>query len=91
MCEHGFIGACAECDGSGQQPEPDTEVGVAPTMPWEDAACANYVWRWTHCADCGKEIPGKPHENQRKALALGQEYLLCGPCQEPIDRKNETL
>lgn len=25
MCDHGFIGACAECDGSGQQPEaPET-------------------------------------------------------------------
>lgn len=23
MCEHGFIGACAECDGCGQQPEPE--------------------------------------------------------------------
>lgn len=22
-CEHGFIGACAECDGSGQIPERD--------------------------------------------------------------------
>lgn len=21
MCEHGFIGACTECDGCGQQPE----------------------------------------------------------------------
>lgn len=21
MCKHGFIGACAECDGCGQQPE----------------------------------------------------------------------
>lgn len=22
MCEHGFIGACAICDGCGQSPEP---------------------------------------------------------------------
>lgn len=22
-CEHGFIGACADCDGCGQQPEMD--------------------------------------------------------------------
>ncbi len=26
-CAHGFIGACAECDGSGQIPEADT---IAP-------------------------------------------------------------
>lgn len=23
MCDHGFIGACVECDGSGQTPERD--------------------------------------------------------------------
>ena len=26
MCKHGFIGACAECDGCGQQPEVDLDL-----------------------------------------------------------------
>lgn len=28
MCEHGFVGACAECDGCGQQPEHDEGESV---------------------------------------------------------------
>lgn len=36
MCDHGFIGACAECDGSGQIPEPDTMM--PPPGSWADVA-----------------------------------------------------
>lgn len=36
MCDHGFIGACAECDGSGQIPEADTLM--PPPGSWADVA-----------------------------------------------------
>jgi hypothetical protein len=28
-CKHGFIGACADCDGCGQQPEVDIDLSPA--------------------------------------------------------------
>jgi hypothetical protein len=34
MCNHGFIGACAECDGSGQIPEADTIMQGPPPGSW---------------------------------------------------------
>ena len=41
-CAHGFIGACAECDGSGQMPErSDEEVAAATPVrfkPFDEAA-----------------------------------------------------
>jgi hypothetical protein len=38
MCDHGFIGACAECDGSGQVPEADTVILGPPPGSWADIA-----------------------------------------------------
>lgn len=38
MCDHGFIGACAECDGSGQVPEADTVIQGPPPGSWADIA-----------------------------------------------------
>ena len=38
MCEHGFIGACAECDGCGQIPEADTVTQGPPPGSWADVA-----------------------------------------------------
>ena len=38
MCDHGFIGACAVCDGSGQQPEAaNCERCQSPLL--EDGSC----------------------------------------------------
>lgn len=33
MCEHGFIGACAECDGCGQSPEEEYAPDCYADLP----------------------------------------------------------
>jgi hypothetical protein len=48
-CDHGFIGPCAECDGCGQRPEPETvravvcricdHVEVDPIDTWRCPRC----------------------------------------------------
>lgn len=38
MCDHGLIGACAECDGSGQIPEKETVIQGPPPGSWADVA-----------------------------------------------------
>ena len=49
-CQHGFIGACAECDGAGQQPEaPEPEPTRA--CPYCDRICSVREWREQHCCD----------------------------------------
>ncbi len=37
-CEHGFMGACAECDGAGQEPEPEPteQVGLGSIETYDD-------------------------------------------------------
>lgn len=50
-CEHGFIGACAECDGAGQQPEPE---GAREAD--YDSTCPHGVHRYEHaCVVCQQE------------------------------------
>ena len=55
MCDHGFIGACAECDGCGQTPEvydePDRfPCGCSPCSDCGEAGCC--------LSGCGNECHG---------------------------------
>lgn len=66
MCEHGFIGACAECDGCGMQPEPIEEHEGVLERRHEFAA--DPVLR---CCDCGGKAEGN--------VSVGGEDL-CDKC-----------
>lgn len=57
-CEHGFIGSCAECDGSGQIPEPmEPQVVDRETLIW-CFVCKRWVSARTTsetCPICGND------------------------------------
>jgi hypothetical protein len=56
MCEHGFIGACAECDGCGQQPDYDiAECGGCGEMT---PVCCD-TSDGPYCSVC---CPRRPHK-----------------------------
>ena len=49
MCDHGFIGACAECDNSGQMPQYEAaECGGCGEMT---PTCCD-TWEGPFCATC---------------------------------------
>jgi len=54
-CQHGFIGACAVCDGAGQLPEPDED---SLRCVW----CSGIDYHLEGCPsiDPPRELPGFP-------------------------------
>lgn len=54
MCEHGFIGACGECDGAGQAPPAMVPITVYEAVG--DCVCEFDCGHGNSCADDGREF-----------------------------------
>ncbi|HAM41652.1 MAG TPA: hypothetical protein DCP69_10035 [Candidatus Omnitrophica bacterium] len=70
-CDHGFIGACAECDGAGQQPEAAEDAIIeSPVYQWVIVRtnCETYVAWATTKAEALAEFRAKGYSDAWRVL-----------------------